>query len=282
MSERFPPPRKEKEYPAIREMFRLAGHLSPDAVHDVLRTMPIPREAPVAEVAGERFLHEEPISEKEMIQTLEVAFGFGQEYWKSVFAKEGWEYGAETKLNIFANSVQTEDGRVFEEGFGPFFLSDNNTIYWPHGSYDTLREKLVALADRVSLTYLINHEMAHATQERLGILHKVTHAQKHASNKEGRSYINRAMEMHADYLAGCALRNAHERSNILHEGDSVRLYWALASLGDDLLYAKHGKTVPIAHIDHGTARERAGALWAGLSSGDWKSAQQYIETQLSQ
>ncbi|MBI5003651.1 neutral zinc metallopeptidase [Candidatus Kaiserbacteria bacterium] len=275
MSERIPLPRKEKEYPAIREMFRIPHSVSVEAFRETFRDIPIPQVPPISErplEPGEQI----PLSKGEIEGLITSTYEYVRQYWKEVFRAEGWHHEG-SALKIFSGEIKTACGE-WSEGRGPMFCSADNTIYFPPSSYTKLQERFFAAANEHSITYLISHEMAHYAQNQIGIAQKSMNAMKRAQNPEEEAYIDRAIELHADFLAGCTLRKAHDSAGILQQDDAIRLYWMAASLGDDVSHVRHDRRVAPAHLTHGLALERAQALWAGLSSGDWKQAEAFINT----
>ena len=88
------------------------------------------------------------------------------------------------------------------------------------------------------------------------------------------------MELQADFLAGVWAHHAHQRWQILEEGDIEEALRAASAIGDDTIQRRaQGHVVPES-FTHGTSEQRARWFRKGLQTGDLSQGDTFGTTQL--
>ena len=188
-----------------------------------------------------------------------------EDVWNDVFRKSGVRY-QEPKLVLFTNQVNSACGYA-SAAMGPFYCPGDNKLYLDFAFFNELKREFKAPGD-FAQAYVIAHEVGHHVQNLLGVMDKVTAAQRR-SNKREANQFSVALELQADCFAGIWAASAKDKG-LTEAGDAEEAIRAAASVGDDMIQKRtRGYAVPES-FTHGSARERVAAFTKGFNSGDVK------------
>ena len=185
-----------------------------------------------------------------------------QRTWAEVLPKFGAQYH-DAKLVLFRDATQTGCG-TGQTAMGPFYCPLDEKVYVDLGFYDELREKFGAPGD-FAQAYVIAHELGHHVQHLLGTDEKVRQAEQ--SDPATANQYSVRLELQADCYAGVWGNTAQQR-NLLSPGDVQEGLTAAASVGDDRILQKAGRSVNTDSFTHGSAAQRESWFRRGFESGD--------------
>ncbi|MEZ6061641.1 MAG: neutral zinc metallopeptidase [Planctomycetaceae bacterium] len=195
-----------------------------------------------------------------------------EEVWTKLFQEQvrGGSY-RKPKLVIYEGRTTTGCG-TGDARMGPFYCPADQVIYIDPGFFDELARRHKAPGD-FAQAYVIAHEVAHHVQRLLGFSDPVDAARQRGDEVESNRMSVR-LELQADFLAGVWANHAHERYNILEEGDVEEAIRAANQIGDDTLQKMATGVVVPERFTHGTSAQRVRWFRRGVQSGDLKASQQ--------
>ncbi len=185
--------------------------------------------------------------------------------WQPAFSGGGFK---DPNLHfITGGGVQTDCGAA-SSAMGPFYCPANQTIYIDTAFYDQLDRQLGAGGD-FARYYVMAHEYGHHIQTITGAADQIRSAQ--SQNPQAANQLQVRMELQADCYAGVW---AGQNRNLIEPGDFEEGMTAASAIGDDALT---GGRVSSENFTHGTSAQRAGALRAGLESGNPSVCDRYLQ-----
>ena len=257
-----------------KEAFRLV-HVSTDAF--LKQIPPVPEGKPLQEVGTPP---DKEVGPDEVSRILKVTLHWSEEVWADVFSQLGKKYKEPTMV-LYNDSTESTSRwghrKSLDARNGPVALPDENRIYFDPDSLGRFFRNFWGGPQTPVIAYSLFHETAHIVQKQLGYFRKLQRERNKIFREPDPSRHLVALELQADFLAGHALRKANERHQIMNEGDTERVYWAAAAVGDDFCQLRRGNLVNPQRFSHGSAKERALAFWQGVSSGDLRYGLDYSE-----
>jgi predicted metalloprotease len=200
----------------------------------------------------------------ELSNFVAVVLADTEDVWTDIFRRSGQEYRKPT-LVLFRDLVQSACG-FQQAATGPFYCPLDEKLYIDLAFYEDMRAQLGAPGD-FAQAYVIAHEVGHHVQNLLGISDQVRNAQMRAGGAEANDLSVR-LELQADFFAGVWAHHAHEKFQILEEGDIEEALNAAAAIGDDRLQRKSRGFVVPESFTHGTSEQRVRWFVLGLRTGD--------------
>jgi uncharacterized protein len=185
-----------------------------------------------------------------------------QQTWANILPKYGTQW-RDAKLVLFRDATQTGCG-VGQSAMGPFYCPLDEKVYIDLGFYDELQRKLGASGD-FAQAYVIAHELGHHVQHLLGTDEQVRRAQQ--SDAGAANQYSVRLELQADCYAGVWGRSTEGR-NHLSEGDIEEGMNAAASVGDDRILQKAGRSANADSFTHGSSAQRVSWFKKGYDTGD--------------
>jgi hypothetical protein len=211
----------------------------------------------------------------EMGRFVAQVLGNTEDRWGEIFTASGRTYHP-PKLLLFSGSVAGACGFA-KEAMGPFYCPNDKRIYLDTAFFDDLQNKFGGCTDskacRFSEAYVIAHEVGHHVQDELGILSRVTSAQKVASSQVQANALQVRIELQADCFAGLWAnreKNNSEKTKLpfLEPGDVDQAMQTASAIGDDRLQKEmQGYVVPDS-FTHGTSEQRKRWFMNGFNSGE--------------
>ena len=104
-----------------------------------------------------------------------------------------------------------------QAAMGPFYSPADQKAYIDLSFYEDMRTRFRAPGD-FAQAYVIAHEIGHHVQNLLGINQDVQR-QRGRISQEKYNELSVRMELQADFFAGVWAHHAHQRWQILEEGD---------------------------------------------------------------
>jgi predicted metalloprotease len=198
-----------------------------------------------------------------------LVLGDTEDRWTEIFAASGRTYNP-PKLRLFAGSEPTPCAFA-RSAMGPFYCPRDQRIYLDTAFFADLQRKFGGCdnskACRFSEAYVIAHEVGHHVQNELGILPRVTQAQRAASSEAESNQLQVRIELQADCLAGVWANRAQAKHNFLDPGDVDQALQTAAAIGDDRLQKEtQGYVVPDS-FTHGSSAQRERWFLNGFKSG---------------
>lgn len=218
----------------------------------------------------------QPTAEEEQMATLcRQILASTEDVWSKKFAEVGLDYEPPT-LVLFTGSVQSACGGA-TSAVGPFYCSGDKKLYIDLSFLVSMKQSLGVKASRgsdlleLAYAYVVAHEVGHHVQNLLGTLPKV-HQQMAQLTDAQANQLSVRLELQADYLAGVWAAGENSMYHSLEDGDIDDAISTALVIGDDYLQKKaQGHAVPES-FTHGTARQRARYLRAGIEGGSIKGA----------
>jgi predicted metalloprotease len=185
-----------------------------------------------------------------------------QQTWATVLPKYGTPY-RDAKLVLFRDATETACG-VGQSAMGPFYCPVDEKVYIDLGFYDELKTRFGASGD-FAQAYVIAHELGHHVQKLLGTEAQVRRAMQRDPGAANQYSVR--LELQADCYAGVWGRSTEQRK-LLDEGDIQEGMNAAASVGDDRILQKAGRSANADSFTHGSSAQRMSWFKKGYESGD--------------
>jgi uncharacterized protein len=209
-------------------------------------------------------------------QFVSVTLADTETVWTQIFNDAGREYDAPT-LVLFSGATRAGACGTASGATGPFYCPADKQVYLDTDFFVTLDKRLGAKGD-FAAAYVVAHEVAHAVQDRLGILERENPKRAVASQEES-NFISVQIELQADCFSGVWANHAREMGGF-DRADFLEALNAAQQIGDDTLQANAGQT-PMPHtFTHGTSEQRARWFLTGLQSGDVTTCDTFNSDQL--
>ncbi|MGN0029512.1 MAG: neutral zinc metallopeptidase [Marinilabiliaceae bacterium] len=219
----------------------------------------------------------QPTAEEEQMATLcRQILASTEDVWAKKFAEVGLDYEPPT-LVLFTGSVQSACGGA-TSAVGPFYCSGDKKLYIDLSFLLSMKQSLGVKASHgsdlfeLAYAYVVAHEVGHHVQNLLGTLPKVHQKMAQLSDAKA-NQLSVRLELQADYLAGVWAAGENSMYHSFEEGDIDDAISTALVIGDDYLQKKaQGHAVPES-FTHGTAKQRARYLRAGIEGGSIKGAE---------
>ena len=211
--------------------------------------------------------YNESNQEKQSADFVSVILADTEDTWTQLLPKYGMNYQP-PKLVLFRDEVHSACG-LSSSATGPFYCPADKKVYLDLGFFDVLDKSLGAQGD-FAQAYVIAHEIGHHLQTLVGTSGKVHQAKQKLSKIQGNA-LSVKLELQADCYAGVWAHHANKRRKLLEKGDVEEGLNAAASIGDDHLQKRAGKSVNPDGFTHGTSDQRVYWLTQGLKTGDMKA-----------
>ncbi len=195
-----------------------------------------------------------------------------EDTWNRLFSTLGRRYRP-ANLVMFTDQVQSACG-MNTAATGPFYCPPDQKVYIDLGFFHELK-KLGAPGD-FARAYVLGHEIGHHIQNLLGTADKVHQAQQR-SGKAQANALSVLMELQADCYAGVWAHHANKQRKLLEAGDVEEGLTAAASIGDDRLLRKAGRSASPESFTHGSSQQRVHWLRKGLQTGDINSCDTFAQ-----
>ncbi len=197
-----------------------------------------------------------------------LVLGDTEDRWTEIFRASGRTYHP-PKLRLFSGAEPGGCG-LAQSAMGPFYCPRDQRIYLDTSFFDDLQNKFGGCSNsnacKFSEAYVIAHEVGHHVQDELGILPKVTQAQR-ASGQTQANALQVRVELQADCLAGVWANRAQQKHHFLDPGDVDQALQTASAIGDDRLQKEaRGYAVPDS-FTHGTSAQRKRWFSTGFSRG---------------
>jgi len=184
--------------------------------------------------------------EEPQVRFVSFVLDDAQQTWANVLPKYGTPY-REAKLVLFRGATETGCG-VGQSAMGPFYCPLDEKVYIDLAFYDELKSKFGASGD-FAQAYVIAHELGHHVQHLLGTDEQVRRAQQ------------------GDPYAGVWGRSTQQRDR-LEQGDIEEGLNAAASVGDDRILSRSGRSANSDSFTHGSSEQRVSWFRKGFETGD--------------
>ena len=198
--------------------------------------------------------------EEELASFVKVVLGSTEDVWHAQMKNY-----RDPTLFLFSNSVQSACGNA-SAATGPFYCSEDETVYIDLSFYEELQTRLGAPGD-FAQAYVIAHEVGHHVQHILGITDKV-HAMQGQLSEEEYNKLSVKLELQADFLAGVWANHANNENVKIEEGDFEEAINAASAIGDDRLQKQSQGYVTPDSFTHGTSEQRVRWFTKGFKTGD--------------
>jgi uncharacterized protein len=197
-----------------------------------------------------------------------LVLGDTEDRWTEIFRASGRTYHP-PKLRLFSGAEPGGCG-LARSAMGPFYCPRDQRIYLDTSFFDDLQNKFGGCSNsnacKFSEAYVIAHEVGHHVQDELGILPKVTQAQR-ASGQVQANALQVRVELQADCLAGIWANRAQQKHHFLDPGDVDQALQTASAIGDDRLQKEaRGYAIPDS-FTHGTSAQRKRWFSTGFSRG---------------
>jgi uncharacterized protein len=197
-----------------------------------------------------------------------LVLGDTEDRWTEIFSAGGRTYHP-PKLRLFSGSELGACG-LAQSAMGPFYCPLDKRIYLDTSFFGDLQNKFGGCSNsnacKFSEAYVIAHEVGHHVQDELGILPKVTQAQRAAGKTEANALQVR-VELQADCLAGVWANRAQHKHDFLDPGDVDQALQTASAIGDDRLQKEtRGYAIPDS-FTHGTSAQRKRWFSTGFKGG---------------
>jgi uncharacterized protein len=197
-----------------------------------------------------------------------LVLGDTEDRWTEIFSASGRTYHP-PKLRLFSGSEPGACG-LAQSAMGPFYCPLDKRIYLDTSFFGDLQNKFGGCSNsnacKFSEAYVIAHEVGHHVQDELGILPKVTQAQRAAGKTEANALQVR-VELQADCLAGVWANRAQHKHDFLDPGDVDQALQTASAIGDDRLQKEtRGYAIPDS-FTHGTSAQRKRWFSTGFKGG---------------
>jgi len=202
-------------------------------------------------------------AQQESAEFVSAVLAQTEDVWNPLLQQAGINYDEPT-LVLFNDQVRSACGFA-SAATGPFYCPGDEKVYIDLGFFNEL--KRMGASGEFARAYVIGHEVAHHVQNELGISSKISRLQASSSQTQANELSVR-LELQADCLAGVWAHHAHQRFNILEQGDIENALQAAASIGDDRLQRMSGRPINPDSFTHGTSQQRVNWFTTGLKSGD--------------
>jgi uncharacterized protein len=200
-----------------------------------------------------------------------LVLGDTEDRWSEIFRASGRTYHP-PKLRLFSGAEPGACG-LAQSAMGPFYCPRDQRIYLDTSFFDDLQNKFGGCSNsnacKFSEAYVIAHEVGHHVQDELGILPKVTQAQRAAGQTQANALQVR-VELQADCLAGVWANRAQQKHRFLDPGDVDQALQTASAIGDDRLQKEtRGYAIPDS-FTHGTSAQRKRWFSTGFEGGQVK------------
>lgn len=261
-----PAPYSRQEVKDLIAKFKLTK-VNPKIAESVLPPRPVPY--PEALPPQTDPLFKKPIgalTDSERISIIRTSERAIQDYWEKVFRESGGEY-RRADIVIIDSSSKTNLEEGEESGHG--FVGANGNVYVDLNDIRFISYEKLSDATGLVIAQGVAHEIAHyiarITAMDLKALKAEFRYRKSPPLSAVTGYSRDALEeLQADYLAGVSLK----ASGLLGAGDPEKLYYYVASTGDDVnrIFLKGSPTAGA--YTHGTGADRAQVFYDGLTTGN--------------
>ncbi|HVQ74514.1 MAG TPA: neutral zinc metallopeptidase [Candidatus Binatia bacterium] len=187
-----------------------------------------------------------------------------EDTWKDLFRRMNRTY-QEPRLVLFSGAVESACGFA-QAAVGPFYCPADRKVYLDLSFFRDLHERFGAPGE-FAQAYVIAHEIGHHVQTLLGISDEVMALRQRVGPAQEKALSVR-QELQADCFAGVWARNAHDKRNILEEGDVEEGLNAAAAIGDDRMQRQSTGYVSPESFTHGSSAQRVRWFKRGLATGD--------------
>ena len=186
--------------------------------------------------------------------------------WEPEFQRAGIAFN-QPQLVFYSGRTGSGCGGA-SAAMGPFYCPSDQGIYIDTTFYDQLQRQLGAGGD-FARYYVIAHEYGHHIQKLTGVADAIRSAQ--SQNPSAANQLQVRMELQADCYAGVW---AGKNRNLVEPGDLEEGMTAASAIGDDTL--TQGQVSPES-FTHGTSAQRMEALRAGMTTGDDRECDRYVQ-----
>ena len=200
--------------------------------------------------------------EEPQVRFVSFVLDDAQQVWSNVLPKYGTQYRP-AKLVLFRGATETGCG-VGQSAMGPFYCPLDEKVYIDLAFYDELQSKFGASGD-FAQAYVIAHELGHHVQHVLGTDQQVRRAQQ--GDPANANQYSVRLELQADCYAGVWGRSTQQRDK-LDQGDIEEGMNAAASVGDDRIMSRSGRSVSTESFTHGSSQQRMTWFRKGFETGD--------------
>lgn len=185
-----------------------------------------------------------------------------EDAWTEVFRQRGARYRP-PRLVMYSGATQTACG-LGQSAAGPFYCSEDQTVYIDLGFYQMLQQRFKAPGD-FAQAYVVAHEVGHHVQNLLGTMSKVQSQRQRMSERQS-NRLSVRLELQADCYAGVWARQSQQAKGWLEEGDVEEGLNAASQIGDDTMQKRsQGVVVPDA-FTHGSSKQRVHWFRVGMES----------------
>jgi predicted metalloprotease len=185
-----------------------------------------------------------------------------EDAWTEVFRQAGAKYRP-PRLVMYSGATQTACG-LGQSAAGPFYCSEDQTVYIDLGFYRMLQQRFKAPGD-FAQAYVVAHEVGHHVQNLLGTMSKVQSQRERMSERQS-NRLSVRLELQADCYAGVWARQSQQAKGWLEEGDVEEGLNAASQIGDDTMQKRsQGVVVPDA-FTHGSSKQRVHWFRVGMES----------------
>lgn len=231
---------------------------------DIMQALQINGGSALSQASQRTLSPREQARQDEQVAFVEKILALTEDVWHDQFRQRDEVY-EEPRLVVFRETTSTACGRG-SAAMGPFYCPADSQVYIDLSFYDQLDRRLNAPGD-FAQAYVVAHEVAHHVQNQLGYSEWVHRARRNGSPEE-ENQMSVRLELQADYLAGVWAHHAHQREQLLEDGDLEEGLNAARQIGDDMLQRQStGRIVP-ENFTHGTSEQRMRWLKKGLETGD--------------
>jgi predicted metalloprotease len=203
--------------------------------------------------------------EEELKQFVGVVLAKSEDVWHQIFRQNGREY-REPTLVLFTDQVQSACG-LAGAAIGPFYCPGDEKVYIDLAFYNELRQRFDAPGD-FAQAYVVAHEVGHHVQNQLGIMDRVSSAQRRLSEGQA-NQLSVRLELQADFFAGMFARYV-QNQGMLDAGDIEEALQAASAVGDDRLQRQATGRVMPDSFTHGTSEQRLRWFRRGYETGDMR------------
>jgi uncharacterized protein len=203
-----------------------------------------------------------PVGNDDGAQFVSVILADTEATWGQIFQQSGQRY-PEPKLTLFNDAVNSACG-YNSAAVGPFYCPPDQKVYLDLSFFAQLKQ-LGAPGD-FAQAYVIGHEIGHHVQNVIGILPAVQQKKQTLSQVEA-NQLQVLVELQADCFAGVWAHHAESQRDLLESGDIKEGMTAAASIGDDALQRRAGRSVRPESFTHGASSERVAWFKRGADTG---------------
>ena len=201
----------------------------------------------------------------------ETVLGSNNDMWQSIFNQTNRSY-TPPRLVLFRTATESGCGTATSE-VGPHYCPIDKTIYLDETFFDELTRRFGAEGGDVAEAYVISHEVAHHTQNELGIMDEALNTRLLGTREANDVSIK--LELQADCFSGL-WANSIKDLGVFEPGEIHEAMDAAEAVGDDRIQETATGRISPENWTHGSSEQRVFWFNKGYESGNFSECNTFI------